>query len=126
MRNKSPLCADTLARLRACRSAGLSLPEDLISDIEDCLANAIDAATQRSKRDLLIRRAAVLSGEVGPYAQATALADEAKSMRRIWRNIGRTAPPIEPSSVRGYLHAAQLAAALPESVRQFYRVLQRR
>lgn len=118
------LVADTLARLRVCRDAGLSAPPDLRDAAIECLERYADAEQARAQRDSLIRRAALLLPPAAPYRNAGVLACEAKAMNRRWHEL-RTRPPQQPfGSLRDYLHAARLLSELPSSQRQFYRVLQ--
>lgn len=118
--------ADTLARLRVCKAAGLPVSQDLLNDAVECLERVTDAALFRAKRDELIRRAALLLPVAAPYHQAAALVGEAKAMARTWHLL-RTLPPAKIlTTPRDCLHAARLLAELPESQRQFYRVLRPR
>lgn len=120
------LIADTVARLRVCQAAGLPVSDELLNDAVECLERVTDAALLRAKRDELIRRAALLLPVATPYQKATALAGEAKAMDRTWHLL-RSVPPAQPlSTPRECLHAARLLADLPESQRQFYRLLSMR
>ena len=117
------LIADTVARLRVCQAAGLPVTDDLLSDAVECLERVTDAALLRARRDELIRRAALLLPVAGPYQQAATLAGEAKAMARTWHLLRSTPPAVPLSTPRDCLHAARLLADLPESQRQFYRLL---
>lgn len=115
--------ADTVARLRVCRDAGVPVPPALRDDAIACLEDTIDAALLRTSRDDLIRRAALLLPFGTPHQKATALADEAQAMSRTWHLLRSRPPAVTFTTPRDCLHAAALRAKLPESQRQFYRVL---
>ena len=116
--------ADTLARLRVCLAAGRPPSPDLLADTIAQLAQFSDAADLRAKRDALIRRAALLLPDAPPHRKAAQLALEAKAMARTW-HVLQSREPLPPyETPRECLHAAALRSRLPESQRQFYRVLQ--
>jgi hypothetical protein len=117
------LTVDTLARLRVCRDAGRPLPTDLLDDAIACLERGADAAQLRARRDALLRRAALLLPPAPPHRLAAMLAAEAKAMARTWHILRAHEPAPPYCTPRACLHAAALCARLPESQRQFYRVL---
>lgn len=119
----SRLTTDTLARVRACIGAHLPASPDLMADIEQCLGEVVGAAALKGRRDMLIRRAALLLPPAEPYAQAGALAREAKALARTWGASGCRRVVDEPTTPRECLQAAAQLAGLPESQRQFHRVL---
>lgn len=116
------LLANTLARLRVCRDAGLPVSHELLSDAAECLERVADADARRAQRDAMIRRAALLLPSAPVHTQAGALASEAKVMARTW-HVLRSRSPDSPETVRACLHAAGLHAKLPASKRQFDRIL---
>lgn len=115
--------SEIVARLRVCRDAGRAPSSELLGDILDFLEKQNDSALNRKKRDELIRRAALLFPAVSEYKQAENLVKEAKAMIRTWPILKIKPAPKEFNSARDYLHAAALHADLPQSHRQFYRVL---
>ncbi|TXH66599.1 MAG: hypothetical protein E6Q88_11685 [Lysobacteraceae bacterium] len=117
--------AETLARLRVCRDAGLPVLPELAADAIEVIEQFLYAAELRDRRDAMIRRAALLlpDPDAKPYTRAGLLLQEARAMNRTW-NILRSKPPEnELSTPRACLHAARLYAELPGSQRHFYRVL---
>ncbi|AMU99417.1 hypothetical protein [Xanthomonas citri] len=119
----APRIADTLARVRVCRDAGLPITDELRNDIVECLEQAAGASALRRQRDMLIRRAALLLPPAGAWRQAEALADEAQQLARVWHVMRNRPAACEPATPRACLHAAGLLAALPKSQRHFHRVL---
>jgi hypothetical protein len=115
--------AETLARLRVCKAAGVPVPPDLRDEAIDCLERACDASLARQRRDELIRRAALLIPDTSAYRAAEALAAEAKVMARTWHILQARPAAEQLCTPRDCLHAAALLGRLPESARQFYRVL---
>lgn len=119
----SSRASETLARLRVCRAAGLPVPPDLHDAAIECLERISDATILREQRDSLIRRAALLLPPQSKHQVAAALATESRAMYRTW-HVLRAREPREPlNTTRDCLHAAALRAKLPQSQRQFYRVL---
>lgn len=121
-RNRS----ETIARLRVSVAAGMPPPPELVADVLEFLERDEGAANLRAKRDSLIRRAAMLLPPDREYAKAACLASEAKAMQRTWHLLREREAEASPATVRGCLHAAALHEDLPQSHRQFYRVLKRR
>lgn len=101
-----------LARLRAIIGAGQPLPRDLASWVLDMLALALPAAERRRLRDEAIRRAAShLAGSTWERA------------RRLAASARRGHGPGAAGDVALALREARTFAELPESPRQYHRVL---
>jgi hypothetical protein len=115
--------ADTIARLRVCKAAGVPVCPELIAAALDHLERDEGMAKLRARRDALIRRAALFLPSESPYKQAARLAGEAKAMNRLLRTKRSLDP--DPATIQGCLHAAAMIDHLPTSHRQFYRVLRR-
>ncbi len=115
--------AATLARLRVCLAAGRAPSPALVADAIDCLEKISDAGAIRARRDALIRRAALLLPDARPHRKAFMLAQEAKAMARTWHLLQAREPDSAYGTPRDCLHAAALLSRLPESSRQFYRVI---
>ena len=120
---QQPRPTETLTRLRVCLEAGRPPSPDLLSDAIECLSQYSDAADARSRRDALIRRAALLLPPSPAHRKATLLAREAKILARTWNVLRSREPSLPYCTPRDCLHAAGLLARLPASQRQFYRVL---
>lgn len=116
--------ATTLARLRVCRAAGVAISPELRDEVIECLERLADASLARARRDELIRRAALLIPDASAYSRASRLAAEAKVMARTWHILQSRPAAEQLDTPRDCLHAAALLSRLPESARQFYRVLQ--
>lgn len=118
--------ADTIARLRVCKAAGVPVCPELIAAALDHLERDEGMAKLRARRDALIRRAALFLPSESSYKQAERLAGEAKAMNhnRLLRRTRSLDP--DPVTLQGCLHAAAMIDHLPTSQRQFYRVLRRR
>ena len=115
--------AETLTRLRRCRDQGQPAPVDLCEDAIECLRRVNDAEVVRTERDALIRQAADLLPPAPPYRKAKMLLAEVRAMQRVWRVLVAQTPTYPPVTVRDALHAARLISELPDSERQFYRLL---
>lgn len=118
--------SETIARLRVSVAAGLPPPPDLVADVLEFLERDEGAASRRAKRDALIRRGGMLLPPDRAYAKAARLASEAKALQRTWHILREREADTAPATVRACLHAAALHERLPQSHRQFYRVLKRR
>jgi hypothetical protein len=112
--------ATTLARLRVCRDAGHAPDSLLVADAISLLEVTAGALFLRKRRNEHIRRAAALL-DGSTWKRASALFDASVTLARCWDRIRCNEP--ESGTVRGELHCAALLAELPESQRQFYRVL---
>lgn len=117
------LAAETLRCLRRCREENRPTPPHLIDDAIECLRRVTDADVVRAERDALIREAASLLPPAPPYRRAGLLKAEAAAMERVWHTLQSHMPQTPYISARDALHAARLMSELPDSVRQYYRLL---
>lgn len=117
-----PRASDTLARLRVCREARIQIPDDLVNDAIEIIEQSCKASALKSERDRLIRLAAVLlpSGS-SAWNQARQLLKEAGAMNR--RRPIAAQGGEDLTTVQGCLRAASKIRALPETDRQFYRII---
>ena len=113
----------TLNSLRACRDSGAQVSPTLLDATIECLVRGANAEVLRKERDSLIRAAALLLPPGSDWIRARQLTAEAKLIRRSWRTLRNQSPRIVQGGIRDLLHAAALSSELPESHRQFYRVL---
>lgn len=112
--------AEILARLRVCRDAAIAVPDDLRDEAIFYLEQAISTPRLRVARDSYIRQAALLLPQGSIHSHATALQAEAARLGR-----SRSAqPPSALTCPRECLQAAALCAPLPQSRRQYLRLLQ--
>lgn len=117
----------TLARLRVCRDARQLVADDLLADAVECLEAVASADELRQRRDLLIRRAALLTQAASVGRRAEMLAKEVSALPRrrgaaacaVVADVGA-----EPETVSACLAMASAFYTLPSSSRQILRVLQ--
>lgn len=113
---------ETLARLRVCREARLQIPADLVDDAIDLIEQSCKVSALKVERDRLIRLAALLlPAGTGTWNQAKQLLKESNAMNR--RRQTATQSVDDLTTVQGCLKAAAKNRALPETDRQFYRIL---
>jgi hypothetical protein len=110
----------TLSRLRVCRDAGRAPDSALLADAISLLELTAGASSLRARRNEHIRRAAALL-DGSRWERSLDLLNASAMLARCWDRLRCSAP--ESGTVRGELHSAALLADLPESRRQFYRVL---
>lgn len=110
-----------LARLRVCCAAGVAPDEVLLHEAVEVLEGIAGKLQQRERRDYHIRLAGMLVPGLRTYNVALALCGEARALERCWRRERLQTP--QAWTVRGELHQARLFGELPQSGRQFYRVL---
>lgn len=114
----------TLERLQACHRSGKPVPPQVLGDAIECLSRARSLRQARAARDRMIRMAGKLSGGPCPQACARELIRQATALERVWPRLLEQAPPDAPQTVRDALHLARWHAQLPDSERQFLRILQ--
>lgn len=115
--------AATLEALRACSATGTPVSPVLLNAAIECLVRVASEDLLRKERNRLIRAAAQLLAENTDWARARKLRQETKIMWRTWNILKARAPRTTNPTVRDLLHAAALASTLPDSDRQFYRVI---
>ena len=118
------LAATCLTRLRECRDTGRPIPADVIDSTIEALGRVVTCDVLRMQRDLLIRNAGALLAPAPVACKARQLVRESTRLRRAWRVTQHLLPSNPPTTPRDALHAALLIAELPESTRQFTRILQ--
>ena len=118
------LIETTLQRLRTCQTYGKEPPPELVSDAIECLTRICSQRVARERRDRCIRQAATLAQAATLGDLASLLAREAAALSRSWAQLVHQPPPQPPFNVRDALHAARLQWPLPESPRQFRRILE--
>lgn len=119
-----PLAAVCLRRLRDCRHAGRPVPPQVIDDAIEALSRIVNSALVRQQRDDLICQAGALLPDTSIACKAKALAREAAAMQRTWTALQGKPISDPPQTPRDALHAARLMADLPESPRQYMRILE--
>ncbi|WP_157599291.1 hypothetical protein [Rhodanobacter sp. Root179] len=115
--------AATLEALRACSATGTPVSPVLLDAAIECLVRVASEDLLRKERNRLIRAAAQLLQEDTDWARARKLRQETKVMWRTWNILKTRVPRSTDPTARDLLHAAALASNLPDSDRQFYRVL---
>lgn len=118
------LLSGTLNGLRACKAAGESVGPELLDAAIECLVRCSNAEVLRQQRDQLIRAASQQLPEASAWAKAGRLALAAKRLPRIRISTTTSGQDDSGCSVLGLLKQAADAADLPESQRQYYRVLE--
>ena len=113
-----------LRRLRDCRHAGRPVPPQVIDDTIEALSRVVNSAWVRQQRDDLICQAGDLLPDASIASKAKALAREAAAMQRAWTAMQGKPLADPPQTPRDALHAARLIADLPESARQYMRILE--
>ena len=109
-----------LSRLRTCQALGRPVPPELLAQLIDGLSRDVRVRSQLQGRNTLIRRAGLLLPVAGPNAKAEALLAESKRLRPATLV---TAQGESPATVRECLAVAATYGRLPNSQRQFLRVL---
>lgn len=120
----TPFAALCLRRLRDCRQTGRPVPPQVIDDTIEALSRVVNSAWIRQKRDELICQAGTLLPDASIASKAKALAREAAAMQRAWTALQGKQPAVPALTPRDALHAARLIADLPESARQYMRILE--
>lgn len=114
----------TLQRLRTCQTYGKEPSPELVADAIECLTRICSQRVARERRDRCIRQAATLAQAATLEDRARLLVREAAALHRSWARLVHQPPAQPPRSVRDALHAARLQWPLPESHRQFRRILE--
>lgn len=115
-----PYAAPLLARLRTCLAADVPVSRELLVQVVAALEGAVSARARLRKRDGLIRRAALLTLAQSDHARAHALS---AALRELPRARGREPMRRPAATVRECLQEAATYGKLPESPRQFLRIL---
>ncbi len=109
--------ADTLARMRTCRDAGLPVPHDLADAVISLLELLLTASERRKMRNRELRLAALLlPANDPPWTKAGHLLKEARVMAR-----SHLEP--ETGTVRMHLKRAARLGELPNCRKQLVRIL---
>ncbi|MFT4197686.1 MAG: hypothetical protein QM601_07230 [Pseudoxanthomonas sp.] len=113
-----------LSRLTDCTVNGLGADPELTRQALEVIAPHVDAVLRREQRDRLIVQAARLLPAGVPWNKAGMLKREAAAIHRDWRRLSKQPLSMPCVTVRQtLLHAAHIEQ-LPESQRQFLRILQ--
>ena len=112
-----PRVADTLARMRTCRAAGLPVPPDLADAVITLLEGLLSARERKRLRDRELRLAAMLlPANDSPWAKAGHLLKETRALARMRR-------PTAGHPIRTHLQEAAKLGELPTCQKQFVRIL---
>jgi len=114
----------TIAGMRACRATSMPVSPALRDAALEILISIASHQWRWSERNRLIRAAARLLPEDNAEKHARALLRESKAMLRTWHITERQLPHDREPTVRGLLCEARLLGELPESHRQFRRILE--
>ena len=120
----SSALAATIAGLRACRVTSMPVSPALRDAALEILISIVSRQWRRSERNRLIRAAARLLPEGNLEARTKALLRESRAMLRMWRILEHQPPHTSEPTVRALLHEARLIEELPDSLRQFRRILE--
>lgn len=115
--NMSSRAADALARMRACRDAGLPISRDLLDDMIELAERLLSAHERRRLRDRELRLAALLLPACdSPWIKAGHLVKEAKALARTRRDVA-------DGTVLAHLRKADSLGGLPSCQKQFMRII---
>lgn len=113
----------TIAGLRACKAAGTPVSPTLRDAALESLIRVADHEWRRSERNRLVCAAGSLLAESTIEGRAKALLREKRAMLRTWHALKNQSPRAPEPTVRDLLREAHLIEDLPDSLRQFRRLL---